>query len=272
MTEDSDVSLFIFSIDNGHDIAFRLLDGFMVSALHSLLSYFPLFQLSDEYILERDQIGTLKETGSVLSTLLAGFPIQASQVLHISIVRRTEISFLDLDDGGAELYEKVTDTSVFRPEETVHFKVRLRIDYLQSVTMRKRIERRADAFTEDEQVANAVEQEDVILYAQETSPPSDPSSFKPSAILSEALKSYCRNFDRRFQEKAEMLEINRGSLHEQVDMVLTDPPYNGRRVSGRCIADYEKLITDNMAAIAILCRQFMKSGSRGNALCPNDQF
>lgn len=79
---------------------------------------------------------------------------------------------------------------------------------LQSGRMRKRIERSTDVVIEDKQVAKSVEEEDVILVAQETAPPFDSSSLNPSAIIFEALKFYCRIYDYTFQEIAELPETN----------------------------------------------------------------
>lgn len=98
------------------------------------------------------------------------------------------------------------------------------MDYLQYVMKRRRIERRADDVTDDEQVATAVKEEDVIFVAQKTTQPSDFLSIDTSAILSEALKSYCRIYDCTFQGIAEMFETDEFSLDEQVYLVLTNSP------------------------------------------------
>lgn len=50
--------------------------------------------------------------------------------------------------------------------------------------------------------------EDVSLFAQQKTELSDSSSPNPSAILSGALKFYCRIYDCRFQKKAEMIEMD----------------------------------------------------------------
>lgn len=61
-------------------------------------------------------------------------------------------------------------------------------------------------------------------------------------------------------------------LDEQVNLVHIDPPYNVRKKSRRSGADYDKLATNYMAAITMLCRHLMKSGSHGNFFCSDVQF
>lgn len=260
-TVERDVNPVTWSRDNAHDTAFPLLAGLTPSTLHSLLSNVYLLQPSDKLLLKWDQIENLQETGTAPTALFKSFSKRAPQVLYPNIVRRAGIAYLELDDGGAVLSKKVIEISVFRSEDTVYFKARLCMHYLQYGLKQRRIERRADDVTKDERVATAVREEDVILVAHETTPLSDSSYLNTSAILSEALMSYCRVYDCPFQEIAEMLETNEAFLDEQVELVLTNLPYNVRRKSRRSSADYDKRTTDDMAAIAMLCGQLMKYGS-----------
>lgn len=105
----------------------------------------------------------------------------------------------------ATLSEEVINTSVYRPED---FMARPRTEYLQSGMKREHINRRTDNFAEEENVATAFEEGDLILVAHETAAPSDSSILNLSEILSEALKSYCQIYDCPFHEIADTLETD----------------------------------------------------------------
>lgn len=62
------------------------------------------------------------------------------------------------------------------------------------------------------------------------------------------------------------------SFKERVDLGLTDQHYKLRRESGRSGADNDRLSTDNMAAMAMLSSQVLKTWSQGHVLCSNIQL
>lgn len=200
MTKENDVDPVICSRGIDHDTALRALTGFMVSAFHSLSSTFYLFQLSDKLLVEQHHTGNLQATGTALPALFESFPETVSQVLNPCIVPRAGIPLLELNNGCAILSEKVMDTSIFLPQDTVYFRAKICMDYPPSGIKRMHIKRIADEVTEDEQVATAVIEEDAVVVAQEAAPPSDSSSLKLSANLSKAEKSYCYSYEFPFQE------------------------------------------------------------------------
>lgn len=177
--EESDVDPVILSRDNARDAGFRVLAGFIVSALHSFLSNCHLVRLSGTLLLKWDQIGKLQESGPALPALLESFPEREQEVLHLSITCRDGISLLELDDALTWLSEELTGTSVFSPEDTVYLKAHLRMDCSQSGLKRRRIEWNAEVVTEDDRGPTTVKEEEFILAAQETAPPSDAPCLTP---------------------------------------------------------------------------------------------
>lgn len=89
------------------------------------------------------------ENWHLFCALFANFPERASQVLNLINVSEDEILLLALNDGGAILTEEVINTFVIRLEDSVFFKARLHMNYLQIGTKRGPIGRSADAFTEN---------------------------------------------------------------------------------------------------------------------------
>lgn len=133
---------------------------------------------------------------------------------------------LELDDCVVLLSVEAVDISVFCLEDTVYFTTCLLMDYLQPGMKRRRIYRGTDDVADDKQVATAVNGEYVIPVAQNTTPLSNSSFSNPSAILSEAQKFCCRKHADLYQEIQGKFETKGVLLEEEVELVLTDPPYN----------------------------------------------
>lgn len=83
---------------------------------------------------------------------------------------------------------------------------------------------------------------------------------------------YCLIYDCASEEIAELIETDGVSLDEQLVLVLTDLPNNARWESGRSVAEYDQLATDDITAMSMLCRQLMKFGSQWHAICFDVQF
>lgn len=88
------------------------------------------------------------------------------------------------------------------------------------------------------QVPRTVKHEDVLLPASEPAPPSLSPCLTPCVILSDALETYCRLNDCQSQYLTKMPGVDGVSLHNQVDLVLTNLPYNIRRDLGRSGVHY----------------------------------
>lgn len=78
----------------------------MMSTLPSILSIIHLFLLTNNQLLEWDQIRNLLQTDTTLPTLFAIFRERGSQVVHFYNVRWAGVTFLGLDEGGAILIEE----------------------------------------------------------------------------------------------------------------------------------------------------------------------
>lgn len=197
-TGETFVDPIIWSHGNSHDTASRVLAGVMVFALSNLLSDCHLIQLSEKLLPSYNRVENLYETSTALSDFIASFPERGSHVLRLNTVCRAGISLLELNDGGAILSEKEVNTSLLISEGTVYFKACLCMGYLQSDIKQKRIKRYPDDATEEEKVATAVKEKNLIPVAQETILPSDCSFLNASCNLSEALSLYCRIHDCPF--------------------------------------------------------------------------
>lgn len=69
-----------------------------------------------------------------------------------------------------------------------------------------------------------------------------------------------------------MLETLEASVYDQSELVLSDPQYNFQRKSRRFGAHYDKLATNAMAVMVMLCKHLMYSVSQKHVFCTNIKF
>lgn len=120
---------------------------------------------------------------------------------------------------------------------------------------------------------------------QRISPTSVPSTSNPTSIdspshedvqiLRSALNPYCRMYNCSYSDlidvdntKSESAE----SIENQVQLILTDPPFNTRREEGKAYSDYDILRSKDLVHAVELYSDLLREGGHGLIFCSIQQY
>lgn len=87
------------------------------------------------------------------------------------------------------------------------------------------------------------------------------------AILDSALQKYRRVFKCPFQELRDHFKQYSCDVEMNIDLVLTDPPYNVRRELGDRAPDYNLSSKDAIAEMVDMCGEYPKPGGQTHISC-----
>ena len=136
------------------------------------------------------------------------------------------------------------------------------------------------------QVPKRVRLTDVVKEEQEVVivPPSEQPQLKKRRVdLSDGTmqtlwdklfqSKYCFMFNESFENLSDnVFESGNGSLHERVQLILTDPPYNTRRRSGRLNSQHDWLSDEDMNKACYPFEHLLRPGGHGLIFCSMEQF
>ena len=91
-------------------------------------------------------------------------------------------------------------------------------------------------------------------------------------ILNNLFKTFFNYYDVQLNDLVAECQTYGISLEEQVDLLLTDPPYNVRREANKGNSRYDVFYESDIMDLCDLCKHVLKPGAHGLIFCSFQQF
>lgn len=221
------------------DTACRYLATKMLSTLTGLLQTQALYTVGEEKLQDLPLLKALDTSGSTLPPLFSTIPDAIASSLQIDKPPRSVTLVIPPDASGSNVMGQ-----------------------------------NPDAPMPDTSSAVSVKEEDVLDLTIPTGrrelTESERGSYK---LLCDALKKYVHVYDTCFRDIEEIHSHRTGDhLSGNVDLLLTDPPYNIRRERDRENSSYDELSLKDMDDFCSVATDLLCEGAHGHIFCSYQQI